>query len=167
MEPPELRSWRNLENLRESEEFLESFWILRDPDLRQVGNPNIALYERRSEEADQLFDGEGQRGALTSRGRAYLLMGAPSSVQQSYLRGPALGNREARRSPTQSLLVETWSWRPEDLSPSLRTELEEFGWKLPLEVSFRVEAGRYALLEGEELLHRAARSWMRTAPLGE
>ncbi len=129
-----------------------------------AGNPRRETFERRIAEADALFDGEGQRGILTSRGRAYLLLGPPASFQQSYRPAPSLGAVEVgsgRPLSPRRVLVETWSWRPEDLSPDLRRHLEKHRWKLDLEVRFKVDHGRYTLMEGEGLLRLAARSWIR------
>lgn len=164
MEPAELRDWRDLDTTDQAAEFLEEFWRRRDPDPRREGNPRRETFESRSEEANALFAGEGGPGVLTSRGRAYLLVGPPSALRQLYRRAPALGAMEARgrRRPlaTRPLLVEKWSWRPEDISPALRRELEKRNWKLALEVEFEVGEGEYTLLQGEELLRLAARSWL-------
>jgi len=165
MEPSELRSWKHLEANDETVVFLEAFWNRRDPGTGADGSASHSLFERRSVEADALFDGEGQRGILTHRGRAYLLIGSPNAIRQGYRRTPVLGAMEAGRGrsfATRPLLVETWSWRPEDISPELRGHLRKRRWKPSLEIRFKVDHGRYTLMDGEELLRLAARSWVRS-----
>ncbi|MCB1035593.1 MAG: GWxTD domain-containing protein [Acidobacteria bacterium] len=164
MEPAELRVWRNLESPQEAEDFFNRFWQRRNPDPRRDGNPNRDLFEQRCSEANALFAGEERKGVLTPRGRVFLLLGPPSALGQEYRRAPKarMVAARGRRAPeTRMLLVESWSWRPEDLSPSLRRELKKRGWKLDLEVQFVLDEDTYTLLEGEALLELAVRSWLR------
>jgi GWxTD domain-containing protein len=91
---PELAAWADgpagflltdaeraeLEGLRadaEVEQFIELFWARRDPDLSTRENEVRRDFEARVEAADtQLAEGD-TRGALTPRGRALILLGAP------------------------------------------------------------------------------------------
>lgn len=161
--PAEERLWQGLETSQEAERFLEELWQRREQSIlgtSQGPSPRDVFHER-VEEADLLYGRSGYRGSLTARGRAYILIGAPSQISQAYRPAPQLNPMRTGGTSRQTtrILVETWTWRPEDLSPALRAVMEKRRWRTELEVEFIVERGRYLLFNGESFLRSAVKAF--------
>lgn len=74
---PERQQLQALQTDAEVEQFIELFWARRDPDPSTRDNEARRDFNLRVAAADkQLAEGE-TRGALTARGRALILLGAP------------------------------------------------------------------------------------------
>lgn len=162
--PEEARRFRRSGSGAEALAFIEEFWRRRDPDLDTPGNEVALQFFERVQAADILYSGEGTRGAMTDRARAYIVLGSPSVLRYRTQVAPAWrpgGGRESARPATARVRVETWGYRREDLSPALAALLEERGVELPVEISFIEEGGRTVLLSGEDLLLEAARAAIR------
>jgi len=163
--PNEERRYRGLETIEERRHYLEEVWKRRDPNPADTKNPSRQRFDQRVSEANELFSGEGRLGSMTDRGRVYLLVGPPSQISQRYQATPrfsplTVGGNSRQKS---KVLVETWSWRPEDLAPEIRQLLEERNWKIELIVEFRVSSSRYSLLEGEDLVRLSTRALVQAA----
>ena len=157
----ELRRARDLDGPGEVVSFLEDFWRRRDPSPEDADNPFRQRFFQRVADADLLYEEENVRGSLSARGRVYILLGPPTRLAQFYERTPEvdLSRSRGRGGPkSRYLLVETWSYRPEDLAPELRQTLTATGWPVELELRFTAEGGRYTLRQGASLLDLAARS---------
>ncbi len=166
LQPAELRRWHRLDSGVERTAFSEEFWHKRSASPKEETSKR-QRFERRVSEADLLFDDESVAGSLTDRGRAYILLGPPSELLQSYRKIPDLQavTLHGRRQPTaQSRLEETWNWRPEDLSLDLQREMGDRRWRVALRVRFVSTGHRHRLEEGESLLKVAARSWLDASP---
>jgi GWxTD domain-containing protein len=79
--------WSRLATDLDAENFIRLFWARRDPTPESADNEFQREFERRAAYADQRFahrteQGEEVRGALTDRGRLFILLGAPRRVQQ-------------------------------------------------------------------------------------
>lgn len=61
----------------EKPQFIEEFWLRRDPDPDTPENEFKMEYFNRLERATRLFVGEGMPGWLTDRGRIHVLFGPP------------------------------------------------------------------------------------------
>lgn len=61
----------------EKPQFIEEFWLRRDPDPDTPENEFKMEYFNRLERATRLFVGEGMPGWLTDRGRIFVLFGPP------------------------------------------------------------------------------------------
>ena len=162
--PNEARRYRSLETEEAQRAFLEQAWRRRDPDPSDTENPVRQSFQLRVAQADELFSGEGRAGSMTDRGRVYILLGPPSQVSQKYHPTPQFSPLSMASNSRQrpKVLVETWSWRPEDLSPEVRRQLEARRWKIDLTVEFRVSSSRYSLMDGEELTRLSSRALVRT-----
>ena len=72
-------------------EFIQEFWVKRDPDPDTEVNEAKQEFQRRLEYVNRRFR-EGRRGANTDRGRIYLLLGPPEkSDEYPFLGGGAGG----------------------------------------------------------------------------
>ena len=74
----EEREYRLLQSAAEAERFVALFWARRDPDPDTPVNELREELDARVAAADAQFGYEGVRGALTDRGQALILLGAPS-----------------------------------------------------------------------------------------
>lgn len=161
--PEERKQIRRVDTPAAAVTFIESFWALRDPEPDEPGNPFRETFARRVEAADVLY-GEGRvRGSLTDRGRALILLGAPTHVTIST--EPALAWDPASKGDSRVQMrrvdVEIWGYRLEDLPPGLLELWLERRKKaaedtLTLTVTFRTVAERTSLVDGGTLLEAAA-----------
>jgi GWxTD domain-containing protein len=78
----EQREWKKVATDEEADRFIQLFWAKRDPDLRTPVNEYKVAFDQRVKEADQLFAMPRLRGALTERGRAYVVIGAPKELRR-------------------------------------------------------------------------------------
>jgi GWxTD domain-containing protein len=77
MTKDEEAAWKGVTTEAEAKAFIELFWAKRNPDPTSTFNPFKADFENRVRYADEQYTWEKQRGALTDRGRVFILMGAP------------------------------------------------------------------------------------------
>ncbi|HEV8267541.1 MAG TPA: GWxTD domain-containing protein, partial [Thermoanaerobaculia bacterium] len=76
----EAKAWKGIKSDAEAEAFIALFWARRDPDLKTPANEFKADFEGRVRAADDHFKLSTVRGALTERGRLFILVGPPKSV---------------------------------------------------------------------------------------
>src|ERR1019366_3707615 len=81
----EQKEWEKLTSDQEADHFIQLFWAKRDPDLKTSVNEFKVVFDQRVKEADGLFSMPRLRGALTERGKLYILLGPPYTL--SVLRG--------------------------------------------------------------------------------
>ena len=151
---------RSIRSPAEAVRFIETFWALRDPDPATPGNPYRETFMQRVEAADVLYPEGGLRGSLTARGRAYILLGAPSRLrvtsQEALEWDPAAGSPDNVR--VRYLPLEIWTYSLEDFPPALAQALMAKGDEKQFRVSFVKEIDRTSLEEGELLLDLASRT---------
>jgi GWxTD domain-containing protein len=78
----EQKEWKKVATDEQADKFVQLFWAKRDPDLKTPVNEYKLVFDQRVKEADQLFAMPRLRGALTERGKAYILIGAPKTLQR-------------------------------------------------------------------------------------
>jgi GWxTD domain-containing protein len=100
MLPDEEKTFRELKDKGDREEFKKIFWARRDPDLETPENEYQAEYEKTFAEADKKFTGVGRAGANSDCGRIHILLGAPDEVKAA-----GGGAAPAGRGP------EVWTFR--------------------------------------------------------
>ena len=79
----EQKEWKKIATDEDAERFVQLFWAKRDPDLKTAINEYEVAFDQRVRDADQGFAMPRLRGALTERGKAYVLIGVPKSVQRT------------------------------------------------------------------------------------
>ncbi|HYN21409.1 MAG TPA: GWxTD domain-containing protein [Thermoanaerobaculia bacterium] len=162
MLPDELRQVQRMRTNREAVDWLETFWRRRDPDPRAPGNETAKSFYQRVEAADRLYSDGGARGSLTPRGRALILLGPPPVLRYTQKRVPAWepgrpGSRPAIQ--TRDVVLESWVYALEDLSPELREKVVEEDPELQeMVLVFLIEPSKTDFLEGEKLLDLAVRA---------
>lgn len=76
----EQKEWKKVSTDEEADRFVQLFWAKRDPDLKTPVNEYKIAFDQRVKEADQLFSMPRLRGALTERGKAYVVIGNPKDL---------------------------------------------------------------------------------------
>ncbi len=94
----------------ERENFIEQFWLRRDPDPRTSANEFKAEHYRRIAYVNERFR-SGKPGWMTDRGRVYIIHGEPSYIERhpsggSYTRTNAEGSGQSFAYP-----FEVWYYR--------------------------------------------------------
>src|ERR1017187_268214 len=78
----EQKAWKKITSDEEADHFIQLFWAKRDPDLKTPVNEFKVVFDQRVKEADQYFTMARVRGALTERGKLYILLGPPKTLTQ-------------------------------------------------------------------------------------
>jgi GWxTD domain-containing protein len=76
----EQKEWKKVKSDDEADHFVQLFWAKRDPDLKTPVNEFKVVFDERVKYADQNFGMARVRGALTERGKLYILLGEPTSM---------------------------------------------------------------------------------------
>jgi GWxTD domain-containing protein len=98
--PDEEKTFRELKDKADREEFQKIFWARRDPNPETPQNEFQEAYLKSKAEADAQFRVAGMRGSETDCGRVYILLGKPDEMKAD----PA-GEMPMLRAP------ETWTYR--------------------------------------------------------
>jgi GWxTD domain-containing protein len=96
----EEKTYKDLKDKADRDEFQKIFWARRDPDLETPANEYQAEYQSSKIGADAKYRIGGTPGSQTDCGRIVLLLGEPDEVKKIQGEGPA-----ARRT------AETWTFR--------------------------------------------------------
>jgi GWxTD domain-containing protein len=79
----EEKTYKDLDDKADREEFRKIFWARRDPDLATPENEYQSEYEAARKKADDQFRMMARVGSLTDCGRVFILFGEPDEVQRS------------------------------------------------------------------------------------
>jgi GWxTD domain-containing protein len=158
--PVEMQRLRQVSSPGEALGFIERFWARRDPDPGTPGNPFRENFSRLVEAADLLYAENGVRGSLTDRGRALILLGAPTGLrvsnQEALEWDPATSASDNVR--VRYLPLEIWTYEAEDFGRPLRLALKAITDDTTFRVIFVKDVDHTSLSEGEELLELATRT---------
>ncbi|MCD4750147.1 MAG: GWxTD domain-containing protein [Thermoanaerobaculales bacterium] len=78
----EVKAWSKISNDKEAKEFIALFWARRNPDPGAAFNQFRAQFDAMVKYCDEEYSYEGMRGALTDRGKVFILMGPPHHKQR-------------------------------------------------------------------------------------
>lgn len=76
----EKKEWKAVRTDEEADKFVALFWAKRDPDIKTPANEFRARFDALVAKADELFATGKSRGALTERGKAFILIGPPKTI---------------------------------------------------------------------------------------
>ncbi len=162
--PHELREIQRSRDDREVLAAINRFWVRRDPDRTTPENPSLQTFTERVAAADSLYADGDRRGSLTPRGRALILLGPPPALRYNQKEVQTLQPRRVAGEAVSSIRIatlETWIYGPDDLSPKLQALLASAGRQPSIGLVFEdLGNDRARLIEGQELLGLAARSWV-------
>jgi GWxTD domain-containing protein len=118
MTPDEQRAWRKVATDDEAVKFIDLFWARRDPTPGTAVNEYRGAFNSRVEYGDESFTEDRKRGALTDRGRVYIVLGRPSNmgglVGQSLTQMGASDAAAAKFANRRSSTRHQWIWERED-----------------------------------------------------
>jgi GWxTD domain-containing protein len=109
----EKQEWETVNGTENREAFIRAFWERRDPTPGTERNETKEAFDRRVAFADRVFTAERERGALTDRGRIFVLLGAPSMVQRRALNDR--DNVEIVHAPIVDGTMELWVYSKDQL----------------------------------------------------
>ncbi len=91
----EQKEWKKITSDEDADRFVQLFWAKRDPDLKTPVNEFKAVFDQRVKETDLLFSMPRLRGALTERGKLWILLGRPRGLKREAGIKAQPGAREA------------------------------------------------------------------------
>ncbi len=106
----ELQAFKQLSNDEERDQFIEQFWLRRDPTPDTVENEFKDEHYRRIAYANEHF-ASGVPGWRTDRGRIYVVFGAPDSIDSHPSGGNYQRPQEEGGGSTSTYPFETWRYR--------------------------------------------------------
>src|SRR5437870_350764 len=83
MTKEEMKQWKAIHSDQEAQAFIDLFWARRDPTPDTPRNEFREGFEARVKIADDQFSNGRDRGAMTDRGRVFLLLGPPYRLSGS------------------------------------------------------------------------------------
>ena len=130
----ERAAFKKLSNDEERDQFIEQFWLRRDPTPDTVENEYKEEHYRRIAYANEHF-ASGIPGWRTDRGRMYIIYGPPDEIDShpsggEYIRPPEEGGGETSTFP-----FETWRYR----------HLEGIGEQVEIEFVDKCMCGEYRM----------------------
>jgi GWxTD domain-containing protein len=111
----EAAAWKNVKTDEEARAFLDLFWARRDPSAGTPQNEFRELIEARIKYADEQFAEVKTRGAMTDRGKAFILYGKPSRATRAADTAGTPGDpsRDAGSGAQNGTIVE-WTYEGDD-----------------------------------------------------
>lgn len=106
----EKKDWKKVSTDEDAAKFLSLFWARRNPDLKNPINASKVRFDAFVSKADEVFKLGKKRGALTERGRLFILVGQPTSIiptRNQGIGGSMVGGSSLASglSATESVLV--------------------------------------------------------------
>jgi GWxTD domain-containing protein len=80
MTPDEQRAWRKITTDTEANNFIDLFWVRRDPSRGTAANEFHDEFDNRVAFSDKTFKEKKKRGAMSDRGRVYIVLGAATNM---------------------------------------------------------------------------------------
>ena len=118
--------WARLSADSDRADFISRFWRSRDTDAGTDENEFRTEAQRRARFADKVFPAADERGALTDRGRIFVLLGPPARVYREGLqRGETTFVTRSPRRPLDGQM-ERWIYFREQLAGSVPAAQVEF-----------------------------------------
>jgi GWxTD domain-containing protein len=108
--PEELDTFKRLSNNEERDNFIEQFWLRRDPTPDTVENEYKEEHYRRIAYATERFT-SGVQGWRTDRGQVYIKFGPPTSIDSHPSGGTYNRPMEEGGGTTTTYPFETWRYR--------------------------------------------------------
>ena len=108
--PEEMSAFKQLSNDEERDQFIEQFWLRRDPTPDTVENEYKEEHYRRIAYANEHF-AAGKAGWRTDRGRIYIVFGPPDEIEAHPSGGQYNRPIEEGGGDTSTYPFETWRYR--------------------------------------------------------
>jgi GWxTD domain-containing protein len=108
--PEELTAFKRLTNDEERDQFIEQFWLRRDPTPDTPENEFREEHYRRIAAANEKFPA-GRQGWRTDRGRIYIIWGPPDEIERHPTGGYYNRPMEEGGGDTSTFPFEDWHYR--------------------------------------------------------
>jgi GWxTD domain-containing protein len=108
--PEEEQAFKLLDNDEERDQFIEQFWLRRDPTPDTEENEFREEHYRRIQYANEHF-AAGTPGWRTDRGRIYIVWGAPDEIESHASGGTYQRERSEGGGTSSSFPFERWRYR--------------------------------------------------------
>ncbi len=108
--PEEMSAFKQLSNDEERDQFIEQFWLRRDPTPDTPENEYKEEHYRRIAYANEHFPA-GKPGWMTDRGRIYIVYGPPDEIEAHPSGGQYNRPMEEGGGETSTYPFETWRYR--------------------------------------------------------
>ena len=142
----ELTAFKQFSNDEERDQFIEQFWLRRDPTPDTIENEFKEEHYRRIAYANERF-AAGKAGWRTDRGRIYIMYGPPDSTEGNPAGGRYMRPPEEGGGSTSTFPFEIWRYR----------YLEEIGQEVEIEFVDTCMCGDFHMTmdrsEKDALLH--------------
>jgi GWxTD domain-containing protein len=125
----EQKQWQAIATDEQAKAFIDLWWAKRDPSPGTPQNEFRELVAARMERADQLYSVAKMRGALTDRGKVYMVMGPPTGMKRG---GPQGGQGVRAADSTFQSPSNLNSQSVQGVAPSETWQYEQSRSKLPL-----------------------------------
>lgn len=130
----ELHAFKKLTTNAERDQFMEQFWLRRDPTPDTAENEYKEEHYRRIAYADEHF-AAGMPGWKTDRGRMYIMFGPPDSIDSHPMGGPYQRPADEGGGQTETFPFEIWRYR----------YLEGIGQEIEIEFVDDCQCGAYEM----------------------
>lgn len=118
MTPEEQRAWRKIATDDEANAFIDLFWVRRDPTSGTPVNEYRREFEARVASSDEQFSEKRKRGAMTDRGRVYIVLGNGTTMEgmagQTFAQMGSSDAGSDSESFSQRGMAYTWTWEHAD-----------------------------------------------------
>lgn len=160
MLPEERRRLHDVRTAAGAAAFRAAFWARRQTPDQGSGQAGFrARFEESVRAADMLYGEPGQRGSLTDRGGALIVLGSPTGLQRT-VRQVLIWDPDRRpgeRRKRRRVPAEIWIYPVDKQPPRVRAHFARQG-RQEIALTFVFEREGVRLQEGEKLLHEAARA---------
>jgi GWxTD domain-containing protein len=114
MTPEEQRAWRKVATDSDAVHFIDLFWARRDPSPGTGRNELRNEFESRVAYADTTFGEKRKRGAMTDRGRVYVTMGDPTTMDGVVNQMGTSAASDDMSGARQTSIRHIWVWEKAD-----------------------------------------------------
>jgi len=113
IDPEEQAAFNKLKTDEEREQFIEAFWLRRDPSPESIDNEFRDEYYRRIVLANEKYT-SGLPGWKTDRGRILIMHGEPDEVETHAMGGTYFRDQDEGGGRTSTFPFERWRYRHVD-----------------------------------------------------
>jgi len=123
----EIKEWKHISTDAEAKHFIDLFWARRNPHPEAAFNEFKARFESMVKYCDENFGYEGKRGALSDRGKVFLLMGPPHYKEsraptQTVTVAATEAGQDDRGTDEARANVAMWVYDPARMNPAFKAK---------------------------------------------
>lgn len=114
MTPDEQRAWRKVATDADAVNFIDLFWARRDPSPGTAVNEYRQEFDFRVKYSDETYSEKRKRGAMTDRGRVYIVLGAGTTMTGMLGQAGTTADSSEASGARQTSTRHIWLWEKED-----------------------------------------------------